>query len=255
VGEPGRELILSISASPLPRDTDDGGARAVILARDATNEHAQRAELAAFAGVVARDLRNPLAAIKGWTELLEDEVEAGNLHPEMVRDFVDRVNGLVVHLLTHATSQNGQLAPARLDLEESVQRIAAARDASGLVRCGDLPTVVADRLLVDQVLDNLIGNALKYVADGVRPDVEITGRRADDGWVTISVADNGIGLPRGEHEVVFEEFHRAHTRDYEGTGLGLAIARRIIVRHGGTITARDRDEGGTVFGFTLPGPG
>lgn len=160
-----------------------------------------------------------------------------------------------MHLLTHATSQHGQLSRTRLDLKECVQRIASARNAAGLVYCRDLPLVVADRVLIEQVLDNLIGNALKYVTDGVRPDVEVTGRRADDGWVTISVADNGIGLPTDEHEAVFEEFHRAHTREYEGTGLGLAIARRIVLRHGGTISARDREDGGTVFEFTLPGAG
>lgn len=259
VGEPGRERILSVSAAPLPRGTKDGRARAVILARDATSEHAQRAELASFAGVVAHDLRNPLAAITGWTELVEDEAAVGDLHPELVRDFVDRVraatdrmNGLVVHLLAHATSQYGQLAPVPTDLRPSVMRIAASREATAYVSCRDLPEVVADRVLVEQVLDNLIGNALKYVADGVPPDVVVSGRRTDDGWVAISVADNGIGLPPGEHEAIFDEFHRVHTREYEGTGLGLAIAKRIVLRHGGTISARDNDECGTVVEFTLP---
>lgn len=260
VGAPGQERILSVSASPLPRDGVGGGARAVVLSRDATNEHAQRAELAAFAGVVAHDLQNPLAAIKGWIELLEDETDAGDLHPELVQEFVDRVrasaermNGLVVHLLGHATSQHGELVPTRLELCEVVRRIAAARDASDLVFCREVPPVVADALLVEQVLDNLIGNALKYVAEGVRPDIIVSGQQGPDGRVTITVEDNGIGLPPGEHESVFDEFHRAHSGAYEGTGLGLAISRRIVIRHGGTISARDGDEVGTVFEFTLPG--
>jgi signal transduction histidine kinase len=112
--------------------------------------------------------------------------------------------------------------------------------------------VYADRVLVDQLLENLIGNALKYVGDGVRPDVRVDGHRAQPGWVRVTVTDNGIGLPPGEHESVFEEFHRAHPGDYDGTGLGLAIARRIVHRHGGTIQARDHEDGGAVFEFTLP---
>ena len=262
VGEPGRERILSISASPLPRDTDHGRARAVLLARDATSEHAQRTELAAFAGVVAHDLRNPLAAIIGWTELLEDEAEAGELHPQMVREFVqrvrgatDRMNGLIVHLLTHATSQHGSLSPTLLDLRESVVRIAAARGATAQVHCDPLPPVVGDRVLVDQVLDNLVGTALKYVGHGDVPDVRVSGRLTESGWVVIRVADKGIGLPPGEHQSVFDEFHRAHAGNYEGTGLGLAIARRIVERHGGSITADDNEGGGAVFEFTLPSPG
>ena len=71
--------MLSVSAAPLPRDTQHDRARAVLLIRDATTEHAQREELAAFAGVVAHDLRNPLAAIEGWTELLEDAAADGEL--------------------------------------------------------------------------------------------------------------------------------------------------------------------------------
>ncbi len=195
----------------------------MVLSRDATSEHAQRAELAAFAGVVAHDLQNPLAAIRGWIELLEDETDAGDLHRELVQEFVDRVrastdrmNGLVVHLLGHATSQHGELVPQQLELREMVLRIAAARDASTVVFCREIPPVVADAVLVEQLLDNLIGNALKYVADGVRPDVVVSGQRGPDNRVTVSVADNGIGLPPGEHESVFDEFHRAHAGTLPG---------------------------------------
>lgn len=265
-GADGGERVLSVSAAPLPPDPDTGGRRAVVLVRDSTSDHAERVELAAFAGVVAHDLRNPLAAITGWTELIDDELAGGEVHPGMVREFVervrsstDRMNGLVLHLLAHATSRDGQLAPTRLQLTDSVRRIAAANDAEHMVFCGELPDVVADRVLVDQLLENLIGNALKYVGDGVRPDVRVEGRREQPGWVTVSVTDNGIGLPPGEHEAIFQEFHRAHEGDYEGTGLGLAIARRIVARHGGRISARDHEDGGTVFEFTLPaaeaGPG
>jgi len=116
-----------------------------------------------------------------------------------------------------------------------------------------MPPVLADPVLVRQVLDNLIGNALKYVAPGVVPRVVVRGRRSDARLVTVHVADNGIGIPPGEQERIFAEFHRAHYRDYEGSGLGLAIVRRIISRHDGTIVARPNPDGqGSVFEFTLP---
>lgn len=258
-GADGRDRVLSVSAAPLPPDPETGGRRAVVLVRDATSDHAERVELAAFAGVVAHDLRNPLSAISGWIELIDDELAGGEAHPAKVQEFVDRVrgstdrmHGLVLHLLTHATSRDGHLSPTRLRLSDAVRRIAAARRAESLVSCGEIPEVQADRVLVDQLLENLIGNALKYVADGVRPDVRVDGYRDRPGWVRITVTDNGIGLPPGEHESIFQEFHRAHAGDYEGTGLGLAIARRIVTRHGGTILARDHEDGGTVFEFTLP---
>ena len=120
------------------------------------------------------------------------------------------------------------------------------------MQCDELPWVSADRVLVSQVLDNLIGNALKYVAPGVVPHVVVTGTAAA-GWARITVTDNGIGLPAGEQDRIFQEFHRAHGTGYDGTGLGLAIVRRIVVRHGGTVTARNRDDGdGSIFELTFP---
>jgi signal transduction histidine kinase len=257
---PGQEgRVLSVSAAPLPLENQHDRARAVLLLRDSTHEHAQRQELAAFAGVVAHDLRNPLAAIDGWTELLDDATSDGDVKPELVREFISRVrasstrmHGLILHLLAHATSRNRSLSLDKLDLAEAAARIAAARDAADFVTVSAIPPVHGDRVLLDQVLENLIGNALKYVAAGVRPHIQVAGRLEESGMVRVCVADNGIGLPEGQHDLVFDEFHRVHTKGYEGTGLGLAIVRRIVTRHGGTALARDNPDGGTIFEFTVP---
>lgn len=120
---------------------------------------------------------------------------------------------------------------------------------------GSVPAVRADRLLAGQLLDNLVGNALKYVAPGTTPRVEVSAAERTPDWVTVEVADNGIGIPAGEHEQVFERFARAHGSDpaYQGTGLGLAFVKRIVTRHDGTITARPGTDGvDTVVEFTLP---
>jgi signal transduction histidine kinase len=253
--------VLSVSAVPLVGEDGEAGSRALLMFRDTTDAYTRRTDLANFAGTVAHDLRNPLAAVEGWTEMLEDEVEAGQLDPVMVRSFIQqlrlangRMHSLIADLLDHASSGNRRLELGKVDLVELVTSIAEARGAGDLVSCGSLPWVSADRVLVSQLFDNLIGNALKYVAPGTPPHVVVAGERVAAGWARITVTDNGVGLPAGEQERIFQEFHRAHGADFEGTGLGLAIVRRIVLRHGGEVHAHNRTDGttGAVFEVTLP---
>ena len=254
------ERVLTISAIPLARDDAHQRSRAMVLLRDSTDEHAHREELAAFAGVVSHDLRNPLAAIDGWTEMIADELDAGELDAQLAREFVSRVRSssrrmreLIRDLLAHATSSARDLDVTRVDVAALVAEIAVGRHAEGLVSAEPMPHVLADPVLVRQVLDNLIGNSLKYVAAGEEPKVTVHGYRSDARLVTVEVQDNGIGVPEEHRERIFEEFHRAHYREYEGSGLGLSIVRRIVNRHGGTIEALPNPAGaGSVFRFTLP---
>jgi signal transduction histidine kinase len=254
------ERIFEVAATPLPSDGRRRRGRALLLFRDTTTEHEHRAELLAFAGAVAHDLRNPLAAVEGWTDLIEEHLEQEDLGLDLARQFVARVQSssarmreLIDGLLAHAQSRDRELKLVVLDLDAVVADVARARGASDEVGWDPLPAVRADPVLVRQLLDNLVGNALKYVAPGVRPVVRVTARQDGPGAVAVAVVDNGIGLPDGEHEKVFGEFHRAHHREYDGSGLGLAICRRIVARHGGTIRAFDNPAGqGTVFEFTLP---
>jgi len=254
------DRVVAVSAIPLPRDGRRGRARALVLFRDTTLEHARREELAAFAGVVAHDLRNPLAAIDGWTEMIADELDAGALDAQLAREFVSRVRSstrrmreLIRDLLAHATSSARDLDVSRVEVGALVAEVAAARHAEDKIVCGPVPPVLADPVLVRQVLDNLVGNALKYVAPGVEPRVAVCGTGGPLGFVTVRVIDNGIGVPADERELIFDEFHRAHYRDYEGSGLGLSIVRRIVNRHDGTIRALPNPDGpGSVFEFTLP---
>jgi hypothetical protein len=107
--------------------------------------------------------------------------------------------------------------------------------------------------MLRHVLDNLIGNAVKYVRPAAPARVGITATPAGPGWTRIEVADRGIGIPDAEKPAVFERFHRAHAAaGYAGTGLGLAICKRIVERHGGEIGVDDNPGGGTRFHFTLP---
>lgn len=254
------DRVVAVSAMPLPRDERRDRARALVLFRDTTIEHARREELASFAGVVAHDLRNPLAAIDGWTEMIADELDSGGLDAQLAREFVSRVRSssrrmreLIRDLLAHATSSARDLEVSRIEISVLVAEIASARHAEKNVTCDRVPPVLADPVLVRQVLDNLIGNALKYVAPGVEPRITVHGCSSQPGFVTIRVSDNGIGIPEEQRELIFGEFHRAHYREYEGSGLGLSIVRRIVTRHDGTIVAMPNPDGpGSVFEFTLP---
>jgi hypothetical protein len=107
--------------------------------------------------------------------------------------------------------------------------------------------------MLRHVVDNLVGNALKYVQMGRPARIDITAGAGPTGWTRIEVADRGIGIPDEDKPNIFETFHRARTAaGYAGTGLGLAICRRIVERHGGTIGVTDNPGGGTRFAFTLP---
>ncbi|MEV6343037.1 ATP-binding protein [Actinoplanes sp. NPDC051851] len=258
--------IVRVTASSFP---DGDGRTAVVLFHDVTAERRHRDELANFAGVVAHDLLNPVTTVEGWSETAEESLD-GVEGVEMARDSLVRVNRAAVRmrllingLLDYTTARDAQVAPAAIDLDAMVAEITVARldaaVAGGNPRprftVGELPPVLADPVLVRQLLDNLIGNAIKYTAPGTVPALEITAKHDKD-LVRVAIADNGIGIPAGQHDAIFDNFHRAHrTSGYAGTGLGLGICKRIVERHGGTIAAADNPGGGSLFTFTLPAAG
>jgi signal transduction histidine kinase len=132
---------------------------------------------------------------------------------------------------------------------------ALAHDEPPEIAWEELPTVEGDAAQLVQLFQNLIGNAVKFVAPGVRPRVLVSAERDGGAW-RFAVEDNGIGIEPRHAERVFGMFQRLHTRDeFEGTGIGLAIARKVVERHGGRIGVVPREKGGTCFEFTLPAVG
>ncbi|GIH79118.1 hypothetical protein Plo01_55470 [Planobispora longispora] len=259
--------LLNVSATRLP--VNDGAA--VVVFHDVTEERRNRDELAAFAGVVAHDLLNPLTTLDGWTQILADAVEAGpgdgapgevGISLDHIQRASSRMRELIQDLLAHTTARDAPITPVPIDLGKVVREVAAARGdlpegAEGgqapIFHIGELDGVRADRALLRQLLDNLIGNAVKYTAPGVRPEITVTSATERPDWIRVEIADRGIGIPQGQHEVIFENFHRAHRGGpYTGSGLGLAICKRIVERHGGSIGVEDNPGGGSRFHFTLP---
>jgi two-component system sensor histidine kinase KdpD len=211
---------------------------------------------------VSHDLRTPLAAITGAVSTilengarLDDQTRHELL--ESVREEADRLNRLVQNLLEMTRLESGALQLRREwhPLEEVIgaalgrlsARLTGRRVTTRVP--SDLPLVAIDDVLIEQVLINLLDNALKYTPAGVPIEIIAT---AGDRNVTIEVADHGPGLPAGKEEKVFEKFYRVHPVDGRGAGLGLAIARGIVQAHGGRIWAQNLPGGGVAFLFTLP---
>jgi PAS domain S-box-containing protein len=266
----GARRILLVDARPL-HDTGGHIVGAVASSYEVTAQREHEADLQAFAGVVAHDLNAPLAAIAGFVEILTEDLTDGvdpvSLAATLSRvdSAVQRMRRLIEDLLSYATARDRRLNCEPLDLNTLVAEVITERTAHLRIHAGavpdqfpdiaaaPLPTVQADKALTRQLLDNLIGNAIKYTPIGEPAHIDVSAEPDSDGWTRVQIADRGIGIPADDQPHVFTSFHRAaaHT-SYTGTGLGLAICHRVINRHGGNITASDNPGGGTRIQFTLP---
>ena len=255
------ERVLDVGAWPLPGA--DG--RTLVLFSDVTAQRERLGELTSFAGVVAHDLRSPLASLAGWLEMADDALTdddgvSATSFVRRARASGDRMLQVIEDWLSYTVQRDGLLAPADVALKPLVAAVVApfASAGSALAPVFDVDvddTVHADPALTRQLFANLVSNAVKYTPAGVRPQVTIrSGPDEEPGFLRVTVADRGVGLPPGQEEAVFREFHRApgHAADYAGTGLGLSLCRKIVVRHGGNIRAYNDPDHGTVFSFTLP---
>jgi signal transduction histidine kinase len=168
---------------------------------------------------------------------------------------------LVDELLAYTAAGDAALKLEPVDAERLALEVAAERlDGTGADRpsidVGTLPLVTADANLVREVLDHLIGNAVRFVRHGTAARVTVGASEQADGWWRIEVADRGIGVPEEHRERIFAPFHRSPAAEgYPGTGLGLAVCRRIVARHGGAIGVEANPGGGSVFWFTVSATG
>jgi two-component system sensor histidine kinase KdpD len=212
---------------------------------------------------VSHDLRTPLASITGAASTLIDN--EARLDPATRRDLLealheeaDRLNRLVQNLLEMTRLEAGALVPhTAWHSVEEVVGAALGRFGKSLAERpvatripAELPLVPMDDVLIEQVLINLIDNAIKYTPRGTPIEVS-----ADEtaGAVVVEVADRGPGLPPGEERLIFEKFHRTDPApSVRGAGLGLAICQGIIQAHGGRIWAENRPGGGVALRFSLP---
>ncbi|WP_156384402.1 ATP-binding protein [Marmoricola sp. Leaf446] len=257
VGRGADARLLEVSAQSVQHGTR---ASRLLLLHDVTAQRARVRELSSFASMVAHDLRGPLTVLDGWLEVVEDDPGQGEAALARARDASQRMRQVIEDWLNYAVVQEGRLHPEVVALDEVVGGLVESRRSAGLDH--DEPRfeldlahrVRADPGLLRQLLDNLVDNAVKYTAPGEVPVVTLRSHEDDEpGWVRVEVVDRGIGVPEGEEERIFEEFHRGPAEGRsQGTGLGLALTRRIVAMHGGQMTARRNPGGGSTFAFTVP---
>jgi signal transduction histidine kinase/CHASE3 domain sensor protein len=221
-------------------------------------------ELRAFAHTVAHDLRAPLRNVQGYAAaLLEDEADAlsptGGRFLRRILAVSQHMDRLVTGLLAYSQLSRAELRLQPVELDRVLQlalgtmETQVAASAARVETAAPLPTVLGNEAVLVQVFENLIGNALKFVAPGVAPHVRIDAR-VDADATCVRIADNGIGIPEDKRERVFDVFERLHGADqYQGTGIGLAIVKKGVERLGGTIRVEPAPAG-TVFRLCLQRP-
>lgn len=240
------------------------GDRRALRAEAALRE--QGAELAGFATSASEHLHGPLNTIAGFTDLLLEDA-APQLDPA-ARGFLDRIGHSTSRMLTlvdgllaytAATEAALRLEPvdaARLAADVVADKVGVTPGDRPSIDIGPLPVVTADAALLGQVLDQLIGNAVRFVRHGGTARVTVGARQSATGWWRIEVADRGIGVPPEHHSRIFTPFHRTPAAEgFPGIGLGLATCRRIVAQHGGEIGVEPNPGGGSIFWFTIPGTG
>jgi PAS domain S-box-containing protein len=269
------------------KDISERKQAAELLAQRMAELARSNAELEQFAFVASHDLQEPLRKIQAFGDRLKTKCEEVKL--EQGRDYLDRMQSaaarmqtLINDLLTFSRviRRTQPFEPVNLDAvtREVLSDLEVRIEKNGAqVEVGELPTVEGDAMQIRQLLQNLIGNALKFHQRDGKPVVKIQARvvvqpsgrgstaiftrqSADGGQVSLgeefcelSVQDNGIGFDEKYLEKIFAVFSRLHGRhEYEGTGIGLAVCQRIVDRHGGTITAQSKPGQGATFVVRLP---
>jgi PAS domain S-box-containing protein len=273
--------VIAVMHQPMPH----GGSVATyedvtqrVHAEEALRDYAARLEssnreLQDFASIASHDLQEPLRKIEAFGDRLvarcgSELSDAGRVYIERMQDAAGRMRCLINDLLTYSrvTTKARPFAPvdlARIAREVMSDLQVAIEQAEARIVLGDLPVIQADATQMRQLLQNLLSNALKFRCAGRTPEVSITGRlytpeRPEDRAAAprmceITVADNGIGFRQDYAERIFGIFQRLHGRsEYPGTGIGLATCRKILERHGGTITASGRAGEGARFVCTVP---
>lgn len=218
------------------------------------------AELERFAYIASHDLQEPLRTVSSYTQLLlrrlpQNLDEDQSLFADQIRSGIGRMQDLIEGLLDYSrVSRPEQQTPVDLNAvcENALANLGhAVRSSGAVIMRGPLPTVPGSARQLTQVLQNLIGNAIKF-SGAQAPKVQISSQRGDEGW-TVVIRDHGLGIEAPYREQIFGLFKRLHTSDeIPGSGVGLTICRRVIEQHGGRIWV-EAAEPGTRFHLLLPG--
>ena len=247
--------------------SDQASGGVLVVLHDVTEQHRNEERRKEFVANVSHELRTPLTNVRSYAETLRDAegdipVETSNSFLDIIITETDRMTHIVQDLLTlsRLDAGNAELVLSRFpfgDAIESVTRanaLAAKQHGHTLTYTPpeSLPLIVGDRSRLEQVMMNVIGNAVKYTPDGGHITITAGSTEAE---VWMEVCDDGIGIPEKDRDRIFDRFYRvdtARSRESGGTGLGLSIAREIVQRHHGTIALAPHEGPGTTIRLTLP---
>jgi light-regulated signal transduction histidine kinase (bacteriophytochrome) len=274
-------LDVLLSSSPVI-DTTSGEVSVATTERDITNEkltgeqirqltirlqnnivqlEAANQELESFSYSVSHDLRAPLRAVSGYTNILE-ETYIQNLDDEArtifntIQKNVKKMGQLIDDLLDFSRLGRKEVPKLSVNMVQLVERVIADINHNtahkATIRVGTLHPSYGDHALLTQVWINLIANAIKYSGKAEAPQIEIGSTRSDHETIYF-VKDNGVGFDMRYVDKLFGVFQRLHSvREFDGTGIGLAIIKRIISKHGGNVWAEGEVNKGASFYFSLP---
>jgi two-component system sensor histidine kinase ResE len=262
------ELILQgryyvIILSPLYSQENVRGAVAVV--RDMTEERQLDKMRKDFIANVSHELRTPIAMLQGYSEAIIDDIaetkEEKQELAKIIHDESKRMGRLVNDLLDLAKMEAGHIVLNKesIEMDEFIERVTNKFHGPAREKTVDINAfttghihAVMDPDRIEQVLTNLIDNALRHTPEGGTVDVRV---RQEEQTISIQVIDSGVGIPPEDVPFVFERFYKAdkaRTRGKSGTGLGLAIAKNIVEAHGGEISVQSKEQFGTTFEFRLP---
>ncbi len=274
----GTSFPVDFTAAPMHEDGVLVGA--VVVFSDITERHQaeaaieeqrkelerSNAELQQFAYVASHDLQEPLRMVASYTQLLSRRYK-DKLGPEadefihFAVDGAQRMQTLINDLLAYSRvgTRGRPFEPVNLNevlaVVQANLKVAIEESQAEVIVRGELPTIDGDRTQLVQLMQNLVGNAVKFRRPDLPPRVEIGAVRddANSGAWHFTVKDNGIGIDPEHHDRIFVIFQRLHTREhYQGTGIGLAVCRKIVERHDGRIWVESREGEGSAFHFTIP---
>lgn len=265
-GDKEEKLKVRVTFTPIHR-RGKGITGTITVLQDVTEQEKLEHSRREFVANVSHELRTPLTTIKSYLEALSDgaidDPALAHRFVGVTRNETERMIRLVNDLLqlSRLDSKQAILSKEPISLGEMLEDV-ADRFAFQLQQKSieimmnidhDLPLVMLDADQIDQVLDNLVSNAIKYTTDGGM--IEMVARSRNKDQVEVSIADTGIGIPKKDLPQIFERFYRvdkARSRSMGGTGLGLSIAREIIKAHGGTIAIDSEMDRGSKVSFVLP---
>ena len=259
------DRMLELYLAPFSSDQEKGGV--LIVLHDVTEQHRNEERRKEFVANVSHELRTPLTNVRSYAETLRSA--EGDIPQEMANSFLDiiisetdRMTHIVQDLLTlsRLDAGNTEMRFAPFSFRESVENVCRAnameaRRHGHSLTCTlaeDMPEISGDRQRLEQVVTNILGNAIKYTPDGGH--IAVTGGGSGRN-VWVEVADDGIGIPEKDRDRIFDRFYRvdkARSRESGGTGLGLSIAKEIVERHHGSLRLVPREGRGTTIRLVLP---